>query len=80
MNFCNLVVLFALIYFSKADEVKFDSENNREKRVMTLRTVRDIEENLMYNELKHTNSNSYFDEVKTQKLKYLNKSLLYELV
>jgi hypothetical protein len=70
MNFCYVIVLFVLIYFAKADEVTFDSENSKENKVLTLRTVRDIEENLMYNELKHSNTQSYFDEVsKIYKLK-----------
>jgi hypothetical protein len=40
-----------------------DSKENSEIKTMTLRTTKNIEENLMYNEVKHSNSRTYFDEV-----------------
>ncbi len=63
MNICNKLVFLLLIYFSQAEDVKVKSKNNKENKVLTLRTVRDIEENMMYNELKHSNTHTYFDEV-----------------
>ena len=71
MSICNALVFLLIIYFSQAEEVKVKSKSNKENKVLTLRTVRDIEENLMYNELKHSNTHTYFDEVNFTFFKYL---------
>ena len=55
-----ILLLLVIICDTHQEELKL-----KENKTYVFRTVQEIEENLMYNELKHTNSRNYFDEVKS---------------
>lgn len=56
--FC-IYLLLVIICYTYQEELKI-----KENKTYAFRTIKEIEENLMYNEFKHTNSRNYFDEVK----------------